>query len=762
MSWLPSLVTWQFAVAGLVGGAATVLIHVFNRRRYRVIEWGAMEFLRQANQRNRRVIQVRDTLLLTLRTLAVLLFGLALARPHFATSQSATGSQPLFALLVVDNSLSMTYRTFEGTLLQQAKQAARDVLERLPQGSQIGIIATCDDEATWSIEPLTNIEDAVSAIERIEAVDRAASVAQVMKFVRDASEQIRELPAELFLFTDQQRETWRDAAEVFELPRLDAMHVIDLAPTQRDNTWVADIQLPDEFAEGGSPTTINAIIQRQGGNVDRQVEVSLLVNEQVVETKTIPLAAAPAVVQAVTFQHRFEPTSRTMSDINFVPIRVALTPDRLPLDDSRYALVPVLPALPIVYVDQWSAEEEDPARQRWGETRSLRKLFRPEPEEDLRAEPRVARHVKFASLQASDLDDARLVILAGVSEPGPSVPLLREFVERGGRLLIAAGGNFSPRRWQEQAWLDGAGILPAPLLPDLLGQLPERSEGELQPLLLSYECFANSPDFQLPGSSEETLREVYAEPVFFQAVAIDESQGNQPGLVVWARFTSEHGPAYLVERKIGRGRVAFASSGLTSNWNTLPHTNAIVLFDRIVRRLIRSTWHEPHLATQAEITVELPLMYRDASVMLRRPGDTSLTRLESTFLDREHVGVRIPQAWQRGIYQVRVVSADSTTSVAEATSTGATLWSRDLALHGDSRESDLSKIDEATVAEWARHIPLNVTSSSADIRLWGTRSLARNLWWWLAVVVLLLLVVEAMILATAPGQRSIGLRGLGA
>jgi hypothetical protein len=46
---------------------------------------------------------------------------------------------------------------------------------------------------------------------------------------------------------------------------------------------------------------------------------------------------------------------------------------------------------------------------------------------------------------------------------------------------------------------------------------------------------------------------------------------------VLARFNSESGPPFLVERRIGRGKVIFASSGVLSSWNTLPKTNAIVI-----------------------------------------------------------------------------------------------------------------------------------------------------------------------------------------
>lgn len=79
-----------FAIAGLIAATAPIIIHLLNRRRFRVLPWAAMDFLRLAVQRSTRVLQLRDLLLLITRVLAVVLFGLALARPYFAQGAQAT------------------------------------------------------------------------------------------------------------------------------------------------------------------------------------------------------------------------------------------------------------------------------------------------------------------------------------------------------------------------------------------------------------------------------------------------------------------------------------------------------------------------------------------------------------------------------------------------------------------------------------------------------------------------------------------------
>src|SRR5439155_18375365 len=132
-----SLTSWPFAAAGAICACAPVIIHLLNQRRYRVVKWAAMDFLRQALQQNRRILQLRDILLLVLRTAAILLFGLALARPYFAARFEAFDErQPLHAVILIDNSLSMAYESLDGSLLDKAKERARQLIEKLPAGSR--------------------------------------------------------------------------------------------------------------------------------------------------------------------------------------------------------------------------------------------------------------------------------------------------------------------------------------------------------------------------------------------------------------------------------------------------------------------------------------------------------------------------------------------------------------------------------------------------------------------------------------------------
>ena len=64
-------------------GLIPIIIYLINRQRYRRRPWAAMEFLLRAMKRHQRRLRLENLLLLLIRTLAVLLFVFAMARPSF-------------------------------------------------------------------------------------------------------------------------------------------------------------------------------------------------------------------------------------------------------------------------------------------------------------------------------------------------------------------------------------------------------------------------------------------------------------------------------------------------------------------------------------------------------------------------------------------------------------------------------------------------------------------------------------------------------
>src|SRR5947209_10287843 len=135
-----------FFWAGLAAVSIPILIHLLNRRRFKVVKWAAMEYLLQAMRKNRRRLKFEQWLLLAVRCALVALVGLALARPlgcENNTLASLAGQRNGLHVFVIDNSYSMSYeaeRPGAKTHLDQAKIIAKGMMDRLVRGGEAVVI----------------------------------------------------------------------------------------------------------------------------------------------------------------------------------------------------------------------------------------------------------------------------------------------------------------------------------------------------------------------------------------------------------------------------------------------------------------------------------------------------------------------------------------------------------------------------------------------------------------------------------------------
>jgi len=512
----------SFVAAGLLWGlvlvAGPVAVHLLNRRRYRTVEWGAMAFVEEAIRANRRHLMVRDVVLLALRSLVVLLLVLCVVEPYWVRGERRLDrNAPVHAIVVLDNSLSMDYRSLDASLLDRAKAKAKAYVEQLPPGSAASIITTANARAS---SPLTDPRDITETIDRVRVSDRGWAPGDIGRAIAGAYGAVPELPnRRVAILSDAQRSSWGPAATAFGLPDDADVQVVDMTAGQRPNVWVESFDLIDGFAGVGQPAVFTATARSAGGSAGRQVRATFWVDGVAVEERSLTLS--PGQAAELEFRHTFT-AGGPSADPVFVPCSLRLDPggigDRLDADDERVLIAPIVTGVPIVCIDELGPDESPPLSL-YGETYPLRRLLASAGG----AEPGGlfdVRHRRPADVAKADLADARMVVVAGLEAPDPAlVELLSQYVRQGGRLVVMAGGEFDPLAWSADGYASGEGILPLPLEPDRVGELPVGA---------SVEAFAIDPQsvaddaLRLAAPVEDWSAIVRAAAVY-RAVRVDES-----------------------------------------------------------------------------------------------------------------------------------------------------------------------------------------------------------------------------------------------
>src|SRR5947208_5170350 len=132
---------WGTILVGVGAVAVPIIIHLLNRRRFRVVVWVAMRFLLNAQKQNTRRMRLEQLLLLLTRCAVVLLVVLAMASitPWAEAIWSSIWpggvkgglhrSSRIHKILVIDGSLSMAAKGEGGKpCFERARELALEIV----------------------------------------------------------------------------------------------------------------------------------------------------------------------------------------------------------------------------------------------------------------------------------------------------------------------------------------------------------------------------------------------------------------------------------------------------------------------------------------------------------------------------------------------------------------------------------------------------------------------------------------------------------
>jgi len=132
-------------LAGLVGIGLPLAAHLISRRRFDVVDWGAMQFL-NPSRKTRRRMQLEELLLLLLRMGVIGLLALAASRPWipggWLHGYRSAGSRTV--VLVIDGSNSMSRSDGVSSVHQQAVRRATEFLQTLQGGDTVAVVDARD------------------------------------------------------------------------------------------------------------------------------------------------------------------------------------------------------------------------------------------------------------------------------------------------------------------------------------------------------------------------------------------------------------------------------------------------------------------------------------------------------------------------------------------------------------------------------------------------------------------------------------------
>ncbi|MFH1464489.1 MAG: VWA domain-containing protein [Pseudomonadota bacterium] len=547
--------------------AGPILAHLTRQTPVERRAFGAMPLLERLLRRTRRHRRLRDWLLLALRLLALALVVLGVTRPALRLPEERLTPGSLGRLVVVlDDSLSMGQRGGSPgvpsgpTLLAGALDAARALLDELPDDTEIGIVLASGGTGQAQVLLPALTAERAAARTALDGVEPGFGATDLAGALLQARALLAGEPGEVVVLSDEAGPGTLAAAlvEVERLAERGARILPRPLLPERPANAVVRGATYGEGLEGGSL----AVCVVGFGADPAELPVTVVLPGG---SRMTAFAALPGCPPAGG-----EPTACPAVEVAFtVPPevpggvgRVEVGDGLLAGDDSFYFHIPRVGASRVLVVDG----EPGPSPIR-SEVYFLERALAPWGLAGGGITPDVTGPAGVVGL---DPDEHRVVFLCNVGDPRPIADTLSSFVRQGGSLVITAGDNIVPQRYNAAL----GPLLPAPFAA--AKNLVDLDASGGVPLLPPDETA--SGDLLAPFSDRG--RGAFTRMAVRRLLTFD---GLQPSEEVRIHLRLANGLPLLVERRVGRGRVLVLCGTVDLAWGNLPLQAA---FLPLVQRLV--------------------------------------------------------------------------------------------------------------------------------------------------------------------------------
>jgi hypothetical protein len=148
----------------LISLAIPILVHLFNFRRYQKVYFSNVQFLKEIQEQQSSRRNLKERLILAARLLALTFLVLAFARPYISNHNNANAGAQRNISIFLDNSYSMQTLNREGSLLDEAKRRAKEIVSAYSMNDKFQLLTQDFEGKHQRLLSRDEFNDAVDAV----------------------------------------------------------------------------------------------------------------------------------------------------------------------------------------------------------------------------------------------------------------------------------------------------------------------------------------------------------------------------------------------------------------------------------------------------------------------------------------------------------------------------------------------------------------------------------------------------------------------
>ena len=696
---------------GAVFAAAPIIIHLLNRRQFKLVEWAPMEYLKLTLRTNRRRLQLEQWILLAIRTLLILILIFAVARPFLSGNAAAswlTLGGRTSRVILIDDSLSMGLLAGGESSFERSAEQAAALIESLGTQDNLtvattsGIANPLSRDAALTQDEANDLATQVRALEPVESANNwAATLAELADLLEGTANSSREVR----IFTDQRAAGWSaDAAE--QAAKLEAMGVkvviVKVGQGSTGNASLTELAPTSGVALANTPIEFVATIDTDG-DPQFKVDYATLSIDGVESPIKLPEIAPGQRGIELRLSHTFEEAGQHT-------VELRLPDDALPGDNSRSMIINVAESVRVLLVDGEpgiAARDSEVfflAQLLYSGSTPIKTTVLPDTE-------------WFEKPSVGNYD---LVVLANVERiPPRRVEQLKAMVEAGSGVIVFTGDQVDPTAYNNELYADGNGILPAKIelgeSAEVEGLIIEQIDNSPMPVL--QQLYLDKPSLLAKTSPSKVAR----------VILPDSDERNDTRVL--ARWNAQGQPPAAIEKRVGKGRVVLWTVTADRDWSDWPTEATYFIGLRELALSIAGVSDATgNLTAGQTLRQRVSSSNPPSRAEVVQPGEE---QTDTAAIDRSvsnQPQIVYTDTHRAGLYTLSwdVPGRDE-------------LSEKRYALSPDTRESDLKQLSEEEITQMLPGVELTLVDASDP----GSAGAQREIWRTLAMLLLAFVLIES-------------------
>jgi hypothetical protein len=316
--------------------AIPVLVHLFNFRRYKKVFFSNVQFLKEVQEQQASRRNVKERLILAARMLALAFLVLAFARPFIPGKETADAGKQQLVSIFVDNSYSMQTLNREGSLLDEAKQKAKQIASAYAINDRFQLL-TQDFEGKH--QRLLNRDEFNDAVDAVKISPQSRSLAQITARQESLLGMTPGAVKRSYIISDFQKNIAgnSDAAQS-DIP----VNLVQLTASELPNVAVDSVWLLNATHRPGETEKLIVRLRNYAGKSAEKIPLKLLINGVQKSLGSFTVAARAAQTDTLTFSGLTAGWQRGEIQLQDNPVT---------FDNSFYFTFNVSNKLPVLLID---------------------------------------------------------------------------------------------------------------------------------------------------------------------------------------------------------------------------------------------------------------------------------------------------------------------------------------------------------------------------------------------------------------------------